>query len=133
MDKINLTAGNIMIGYMTIGTNDLEKSGEFYDELFSILGAKRMMADEHIIVWMTKYDNGMFSVITPNNGKKATVGNGTMIAFKVNDLDTIKHLHAKALELGGADEGEPGPRGDNFNFGYARDLEGNKMAFYCMQ
>lgn len=120
-----------MIGYTTIGTNNLEKTGQFYDELFKVIGATRLMADEHIIIWKTKYDNGMFSVIVPNDGEKATVGNGTMTAFQVDNLDTIKRLHAKALELGGTDEGEPGPRGDTFNFGYARDLEGNKMAFYC--
>jgi predicted enzyme related to lactoylglutathione lyase len=122
-----------MIGYMTFGTNDLEKAGKFYDELFEIIGAKRFMSDDHIILWATKQGIGMFSVITPNDGKAATVGNGTMAAFAVDSLDTIKRMHTKVLELGGSDEGEPGPRGDSFNFGYARDLEGNKMAFYCMQ
>ncbi len=122
-----------MIGYMTIGTNDLEKAGKFYDELFSIIGAKRLMADDHIILWATNPGAGMFSVITPNDEQSATVGNGTMVAFAVDDLDTIKRMHAKVLALGGTDEGEPGPRGDDYNFGYARDLEGNKMAFYCMQ
>jgi len=118
---------------MTFGTNDLEKAGKFYDELFEIMGAKRFMADDHIILWATKQGIGMFSIITPNDGKTATVGNGTMAAFAVDSLDTIKRMHAKVLELGGTDEGEPGPRGDNFNFGYARDLEGNKIAFYNMQ
>ena len=122
-----------MIGYMTFGTNDLVKAGKFYDELFEIMGAKRFMADEHIVIWATKKGNGMFAVITPNDGKAATAGNGTMAAFAVDDLDTVKRMHAKVLELGGTDEGEPGPRGESYNFGYARDLEGNKLAFYSMQ
>lgn len=122
-----------MIGYVTIGTNDLEKAGKFYDELFEIIGATRFMADDHIILWATKPGMGMFAVITPHDGKTATIGNGNMSAFAVDSLDTIKKMHAKVLELGGTDEGEPGPRGDNFNFGYARDLECNKIAFYCMQ
>lgn len=117
---------------MTVGTNDLEKAGKFYDELFEVIGAKRFMEDEHIILWGTKPDAALFSVIVPNDGKTATVGNGTMVAFKVADLDTIKRMHAKVLELGGIDEGEPGPRGDTYNFGYARDLEGNKMAFFSV-
>ena len=118
---------------MTVGTNDLEKAGEFYDELFSIIGAQRLMADDHIIIWATKPGVGMFSVIVPNDGKKATVGNGTMVAIFVDDLDKVKSMHAKVLELGGTDEGEPGPRGETYHFGYARDLEGNKLAFFCQQ
>ena len=122
-----------MIGYMTIGTNDLESAGKFYDALFETIGATRLMADDHIILWGTNPEAALFSVIVPNDGKKATVGNGTMVAFKVKNLETIKKMHAKVLALGGVCEGEPGPRGETFNFGYARDLEGNKMAFYCMQ
>ena len=121
-----------MIGYLTLGTNDLEKYGKFYDEIFSIIGAQRMMADDHIILWGVKPEQTMFSLITPNDGKTATVGNGTMTAFKVDDLEAIKQLHAKVIELGGTDAGAPGPRGDNFNFGYVRDLEGNKIAFYSV-
>ena len=120
-----------MIGYTTLGTNDLKAAGEFYDKLFEIIGAKRFMADDHIILWATKPGIGMFAVITPNDEKTATVGNGTMTAFAVDDIDTLKQLHAKVLELGGKDEGEPGLRGENYYFAYARDLEGNKMAFYC--
>lgn len=118
---------------MTIGTNDLEKSGRFYDELFSIIGATRFMQDEHIILWGTEPKHAMFAIIKPNDGNISTVGNGTMVAFKVKNLETIKQLHAKVLELGGADEGAPGPRGETLDFGYARDLEGNKMAFYSMK
>ncbi len=118
---------------MTFGTNDLEKAGKFYDALFEIIGAKRFMADEHIILWATKPGEAMFSVIMPHDGKTATVGNGVMAAFAVADLATVKSMHAKVLELGGTDEGEPGPRGDNgLCFGYVRDLEGNKLAFYCV-
>ena len=119
-----------MIGYITIGTNDLNKMGLFYDDLFEVIGAKRLMADDHIILWGTSPDAALFSVITPNDGKAASVGNGTMVAFKVEDLETVKRMHSKVLELGGKDEGQPGPRGETFNFGYARDIEGNKMAFY---
>lgn len=121
-----------MIGYTTLGTNDLEKAGKFYDKLFKLIGATRYMSDEHIILWATKPGKAMFSVIVPNDGKQASVGNGTMVAFNVENLGMIKKLHAKVLDLGGKDEGEPGPRGDTLNFGYARDLEGNKIAFYCM-
>lgn len=122
-----------MIGYMTVGTNDLEKAGLFYDELFTIIGAQRFMADDHIIIWTTKPGMGMFSVIVPNDGETATVGNGTMVAFVVDSFDKVERMHAKVLEMGGTDAGEPGPRGESYSFAYARDLEGNKMAFFCKQ
>jgi catechol 2,3-dioxygenase-like lactoylglutathione lyase family enzyme len=32
-----------MIGYVTIGTNDLQRSAAFYDALLAELGAKRLM------------------------------------------------------------------------------------------
>ena len=122
-----------MIGYMTVGTNDLEKAGEFYDALFDGIGAQRFMADDHIIVWSTKPGEGMFSVIKPANGEPATPGNGVMAAITVKDLGVIESLHAKALSLGGSCEGEPGTRGDNgMCFGYVRDPEGNKLAFFSM-
>jgi len=48
----------------------------------------------------------------------------------------VRTLHAKALELGGADEGAPGVRGAGgsqaFYAAYARDLDGNKLCFYCV-
>lgn len=121
-----------MIGYVTLGTNNFEKAGEFYDALLGEIGARRVMEDDHIIIWSTKPGASMLSVIKPNNGEPATVGNGTMVALLVDDLATIERLHAKALALGGTDEGAPGLRGDTMSFGYVRDLEGNKLAFYCM-
>jgi predicted lactoylglutathione lyase len=39
-------------------------------------------------------------------------------------------MHQKALELGGTDEGAPGPRGPGFYIGYFRDLDGNKLNFF---
>ena len=74
----------------------------------------------------------MLAVIKPHDGQPATVGNGGMIALVVKDLAMIETLHKKALELGGTCEGAPGPRTDTMSFGYVRDLDGNKLAFYCM-
>jgi catechol 2,3-dioxygenase-like lactoylglutathione lyase family enzyme len=120
-----------MIGYTTLGTNNLAKASAFYDELFVILGAKRIMADDHITLWGNKPGSGMFGVITPYDEKAATVGNGVMVALSVPDSASIEKLHAKALALGASDEGAPGPRGNNMFFAYVRDLDGNKLAFYC--
>ncbi len=122
-----------MIGYATLGTNDLAKASAYYDELLGELGASRMMADDHITVWADASGKGMVAVITPFDEKPATVGNGAMLALAVDSLATIEKLHAKAIALGGTDDGAPGPRGDNgMNFGYVRDPEGHKLAFFCM-
>jgi hypothetical protein len=37
-----------------------------------------------------------------------------------------------AIELGGTDEGPPGPRGATFYAAYFRDPQGNKLSFFCM-
>jgi len=121
-----------MIGYVTLGTNDIDKSTAFYDELFSEIDAKRIMTEAHIRLWSTAPGAAMLAVIKPYNGEVATVGNGTMVALDVDNAENVAKLHAKVLALGGQDEGAPGPRGEgNMIFGYCRDLEGNKLAFYC--
>ena len=125
-----------MIAYTTLGTNNLEKAGQFYDSLFADLGAQRIMADDHIIIWGTPNSNltGLFSVVTPFNEEPATVGNGTMVAIHAGSVEMVSKLYEKALSLGCSDEGAPGPRGDNnvMYFSYVRDPEGNKLAFFHM-
>ena len=122
-----------MIGYVTLGTNDLEKAAAFYDELFAVIGAGRFMDTDHFIAWAVKPGQPAVSVTKPFDGKKATVGNGTMVALAVDSQEKVKAVHAKALELGGTDEGAPGPRGDSgFYAGYFRDLDGNKLNAFCM-
>ena len=120
-----------MIGYVTLGTNDLQRAAGFYDQLLGELGAKRAMEMETFIAWATAPNTPMISVIKPFDGKAATVGNGVMVAIMVDSKEKVQALHKKALALGGKDEGAPGPRGDGFYAGYFRDLDGNKLnAFY---
>ncbi len=116
-----------MIGYVTLGTIDIEKSAAFYDALLGELGAGRMMEAETFIVWSTGPESAAVSVIKPNNGNPATVGNGMMVALAVGSIEKVDEIHAKALELGGADEGAPGERGEGFYAAYFRDLDGNKL------
>ena len=121
-----------MIGYTTLGTNDLEKATAFYDALFADLGLKKIVPNDRLVLWSSKAGAAMFGVIKPFDGQPATAGNGTMVALMVDDAETVAKLHAKALELGGSDEGEVGPRGGGgMTFGYVRDLDGNKLAFYA--
>jgi catechol 2,3-dioxygenase-like lactoylglutathione lyase family enzyme len=121
-----------VIGYITLGTNDIERAARFYDPLLATLGAKRFMETDSFIAWATDPGGAALSVIKPADGKAATVGNGVMVALVMDSRDKVDALHRKALELGGTDEGAPGPRGDNFYAGYFRDLDGNKLNAFFM-
>lgn len=116
-----------MIGYVTLGTNDLPRAVAFYDALFAELGGRRMMEEEQFVAWTSDAPGGGFAITKPWDGEAATVGNGVMAALLAPDRETVARVHAKALELGGTDEGAPGPRGDDFYAGYFRDLDGNKL------
>jgi len=121
-----------MIGYVTLGTNRYDEAAKFYDELLAVIGAGRIMESDTFIAWATGPKSPAISILRPYDGEDATVGNGVMIAIAAGSPDTVDALHAKAVELGGADEGAPGSRGGNFYAGYFRDLDGNKLNAFCM-
>jgi predicted lactoylglutathione lyase len=121
-----------MIGYVTLGSNDIPRAAKFYDELLALIGAKRGMETETFIAWGTSPTAPALSVIKPHDGNAATVGNGVMVALLVDSKDKVDAIHAKAIELGGSDEGAPGPRGEGFYAGYFRDLDGNKLNAFMM-
>jgi predicted lactoylglutathione lyase len=121
-----------MIGYVTLGTNDIERAARFYDALLAELGAKRFMESPRLIGWMVAPDKPSLAVCKPFDGKTATVGNGVMVALVVDSNTKVDALHRKALELGAKDEGAPGPRGlEGFYAAYFRDLDGNKLNCFC--
>ncbi|MFK7729988.1 MAG: VOC family protein [Pseudomonadales bacterium] len=120
-----------MLGYITLGSNQFDKAASFYDSLFELCGATRLMELEGFILWGTSMEVAAVALSKPFNGEAATVGNGVMAGIKTDSKEAVDALYKKALELGGTDEGEPGPRGDGFYAGYFRDLDGNKLnAFY---
>ena len=120
-----------MIGYVTLGTNDLKRATAFYEALLTEVGAGRLFGNERM-VGFGKAGTPMLAIAVPFDGKTATSGNGTMIALNVGNPEAVKNVHAKAMQLGGKDEGAPGPRGDGgFHGGYFRDLDGNKLVAYC--
>jgi predicted lactoylglutathione lyase len=121
-----------MIGYVTLGADDLEKSAQFYDALLGEMGAKRMMESDSFIAWSAAPQQPAISITKPHDGKPASVGNGTMVAIACDKPETVDRLYKKAIALGATDEGPAGPRGDTFYAGYFRDLDGNKLNFFCM-
>jgi catechol 2,3-dioxygenase-like lactoylglutathione lyase family enzyme len=121
-----------MIGYVTLGTNDMARAATFYDALLAELGAKRIMEGDTFIAWGVDPQRPALGVIKPYDKQAATAGNGTMVALVVDDHAKVDRLYRKALELGGKDEGPAGPRGPGFYAGYFRDLDGNKLNVFCM-
>lgn len=122
-----------MIGYVMVGTNDLPKAGAFYDAVLAELGAKRGWDTDRFIAWGNSPTAASLAVTKPHDGNVATVGNGTMVALAAPNRATVDKVHAKALSLGAKDEGAPGLRGDTFYGAYFRDLDGNKIACFCMK
>lgn len=121
-----------MIGYVTLGTNDLPRAVAFYDALLAEIGATRFMQADRFVAWAVTPQQPSLAVFMPFDQKAATVGNGTMVALVVDKPERVDALHARALALGAQDEGQPGPRGGSFYAGYFRDLDGNKLNFFCM-
>jgi len=121
-----------MIGYVTLGTNDIERAARFYDALFAEIGAGRFMEGDNYVAWAVSPESPALAVMKPHDKKPATVGNGVMIALVVDSTEKVDALHRKALELGATDEGAAGPRGDGFYAGYFRDPDGNKLNFFNM-
>ena len=122
-----------MIGYVTLGTNDLQRAVAFYDELLATIGATRFLETEQFIAWSRSPEEAGISITKPFDGKPATVGNGVMVAVMLHSTDEVDAFYQKALELGATCEGPAGPRGEleGFYAGYFRDLDGNKLnAFY---
>jgi catechol 2,3-dioxygenase-like lactoylglutathione lyase family enzyme len=121
-----------MIGYVTIGTNDLARAERFYEALLAELGAKRVMANDRMRFYSAGRGQPMIAICTPNDGKQATVGNGMMVALAADSKETVDRVYKKAIELGGGDEGPPGQRNPKFYGGYFRDLDGNKLVAFVM-
>ena len=127
-----------MIGYATLGTNDIDRARGFYDALLGGIGATRIMefGDDlgGFTMWGTSWDKPGLALTRPYDKGAATVGNGTMVAITVDERAKVDALHAKALELGGTCEGPPGLRGDEgpqaFYGAYFRDLDGNKLCAF---
>ena len=126
-----------MIGYATVGTNDIDKARAFYDALLGSMGARRIMEfPSGFTMYGVSPDRPAVVVTKPYDGQAATPGNGAMVALVMDSREKVDALHAKALELGGSDEGLPGVRGEIggsvFYGAYFRDLDGNKFCAFQM-
>ncbi len=122
-----------MLGYATIGVNDMDRAVAFYDGLLAEAGAKRLMDMDRIKFYGTAPDQAMLAICIPHNEEAQSAGNGNMVAIPGGTREGVDKLYAKAMELGATDEGEPGERMPVFYGAYVRDLDGNKLCFFEMK
>jgi len=121
-----------MIGYVTIGTNDFEKSKAFYEKALAPLGVRKTFANERMQGYGVKGQPGSLVVCKPYDEGKASHGNGEMVALTAPSRDVVNQVHAAALAAGGSDEGAPGIRTGTFYGAYFRDPDGNKICIFTM-
>ncbi|OWV92223.1 glyoxalase [Rhizobium sp. R635] len=123
-----------MLLYVTLGTNDLYRAGHFYDAALLPLGYRRQHYSQEEIGYSADGDTRCrFWVVTPFNRRRATSGNGAMVAFAAETRAAVDAFHAAAIAAGGMDEGGPGLRSYHAHFyaAYVRDLDGNKLSAVC--
>ena len=122
-----------MIGYATIGSNDLERATQFYDQVMAPLGGRRTFAmGDRMQFYGSKETPGMVAVCKPYDEKPVSAGNGTMFGLMATSKEAVDAAHAAAIAAGGRCEGEPGQRTDNFYGAYFRDPDGNKICVFKM-
>ncbi len=121
-----------MLGYTTIGVNDMDRAVAFYDALLGEIGAKQLFGLDRIKFYGTGMDSAMLAICIPYNEAGQHPGNGNMVAIAGGDRAGVDKLHAKAIELGATDDGPPGERMPTFYGAYVRDLDGNKLCFFEM-
>jgi catechol 2,3-dioxygenase-like lactoylglutathione lyase family enzyme len=122
-----------MLGYVTVGTNDMARAAKFYDAIAAELGVGRMGGDDKFITWGIPGGPAGIGVTIPFDGKPATAGNGVMVAFEAKDRAHVDRIYQLAISLGAQDEGAPGERWPGFYVGYFRDLDGNKLNAFIME
>ena len=110
-----------MIGYVMVGTNDLDRAAVFYDALLAPLGLVQVERVESYAAYAPKAakEDIEFYVTAPFDQRPATPGNGTMIALAAPTMQALGEFHAVGLQSGGTNEGAPGPREEGSNICYA--------------
>lgn len=126
-----------MFSHVYISANDFSRAADFYSALLPTLGwqLKFMDPGQPRAGWRPiGQDRPLFVVGKPYDGRRATPGNGQMLALLAPTRSAVDAFHAAALELGATCEGRPGLRPEyhpNYYGAYLRDLDGNKLCICC--
>jgi len=120
-----------MIGYITLGTNDIQKAAAFYDALLGVIGGERYFDSDDFVAWGQGPEMPCLAIAPPQDGNPATSGNGTMTALKVDKPESVDIVFRTAIALGAEIEGQPSQEDESFYGGYFRDLDGHLLAIFC--
>lgn len=116
------------LSHVSLGTNDYSRAKAFYDAVLGTLGIRCVMDFPGGAGYGRRFPD--FWIQQPADGKPAGAGNGVHICFFAASQEEVKAFHAKALELGGQDDGPPGPRpeySETYYAAFVRDPDGNKI------
>ena len=121
-----------MFSFITIGTNNLNKSGNFYTKVLKPLNIKKVLIHERYYGYAKIKSPKKIELylIKPHNRKRATFGNGMMITFSANSKKAVEDFYKIGINLGAKDEGAPGPRHGKDYYAYIRDPDGNKICVF---
>ena len=123
-----------MIGYVMVGTNNLDNAIKFYDKLFEVIGLARVDKDEVCAGYAAKVGPGIieFYVTLSVNKNEATIGNGSQVSFITSSKSVVDKFHEVGIKAGGKSEGSGGerPEGSGVYYSYIRDLDGNKICAF---
>ena len=117
-----------VMSHVSLGTNDYPRAKAFYDQVLATLQIKCVMDFPGAAGYGRQYSE--FWIQRPHDGGKAATANGVHVAFLANSIDEVNAFHAKALALGGRDDGAPGIRpdyGNDYYGAFVRDLDGHKI------
>jgi hypothetical protein len=82
-----------MIGYVTLGTNDLKKAAIFYDKIAAEMGIGRFMESDTFIAWGSPDGGAGLGLTKPFDGKPMSVGNGVMVALAAKDRAQVDRIY----------------------------------------
>jgi catechol 2,3-dioxygenase-like lactoylglutathione lyase family enzyme len=123
-----------MLNHVMVGSNDIERSKQFYDAVLGVLGAgpgARNLAPTGHVRLFYRHDGSTFGISQPINNEPATAANGATIGFKCSSPSQVKQFHDVAVAQGGVSiEQPPGLREGQLgamHLAYVRDPDGNKL------
>jgi len=136
MSVVKETAGHVL-SHAAVGTSDIRKARRFFDAILKPLCLVRVETHAIALAYAPEGFEGAnapFWVLKPIDGKNATAGNGSTVAFDAPSRAAVDAFYAAALAGGGTDEGAPGLRllyHPHYYGAYVRDLDGNKLCAVC--
>ena len=122
-----------MISNVLLGTNNIEKSEIFYDEILAFFGAKQVMKNDNAILWKSNDCSVGIAICTPHDKLSASNGNGVMVGLKAETIEMVIRVYEAAIRLGGTCAGKPGERKAGVFAAYFRDLDQNKFGLFYIE